>query len=1116
MSEFCTCTLCGPCAARAEATANRAGKVTGQEDDPAKQEDKPQRPLGIAAAVVVYVLGDVAQGDGTTKRQVDLYSSMNGYHIRTIPATRWVSPVLLGAGEGLLAVVDRFSDHDLIRVTDAYGGAGAASFDDDGFPLDGVHFGQFQDIKTIPTPKGTHVTGLKILPRGQLIAGIDDGQGNCRYIKTDIKNSGYKAYEGELDTEDAFKALGTPVGTPASYDSSPSRRMHDFVHLVKTPDGAGAIHITNHLTGRVNNLMGLPPGTPLGIAHSSDFLTVLHRSTAGTTQLIRLPLRSNSYLLAGVEGDTMVPRPQEYQATHTFMPRDMPFPATATEAAVRVYLRQSGYINLANDADIPPATIARIAQLHAKGQPWLRMIDSASSTTLNDGRVQTGGSIEVTRGVGRINVPASLIALPDSSGLLMIESTYGTITELYNKMTADGDVDTAKPIFRSVHASHYDWLSEGGWTYGCATADSTTQDNAITNGLKGISIATDVSAEPGTLKSLPDFKALLVDAKTGLILYRMPKPQGVHMYGGAYASLSVLDKTTATESGCGVQVDLVASHLDGIDRKNNKEAVVISPETQETDPVYAFEYSNPLDVDFPWQVDRRRVTSTRAPKLVLSEESWTYRSTFGSIKPQWRGLSSPASIVQSSTFHYPGPQTSPVLQTSAYSGFFNLRLPKEQTTRCAVLAADLGDAQSLLADANNQLLSVRDQPDKYKASIAALTAQIVQLGAQIGSLQVEVAQCDITDPGNVIFQVPRPLQQRVFGPMALTPEQSVDPLKGASIAAVTIPGPMTPWTPANVAEAGTDVPTVRAVVVNPNIRSWIATEIKLVRNVDSRGDGCSGWLTPEARRGLFGARIGVASDSDLLHFNDGDAQSVCGGVHAGSVYDTGDFASGGVSGDWEITVLANGKEIGSFCEKVTFDQQIIDQAPSDLVESLAQTFAANVQDVDAPEGFYHKGKVYFTEEVVTTVQIKVKLVNYAFDVYRYGWRTVERGSPPGALSIDFNGYTRIGRDPGYYVDNNCEAFCVGNVFCNDFVFQGRKLCNQDLPAPVVRNVLWEGSATYTITNNPYENQGIGVGNAINAYFDFNLMQSMADYQIDIRHGEGRPIPGGICQNGGAG
>ena len=69
--------------------------------------------------------------------------------------------------------------------------------------------------------------------------------------------------------------------------------------------------------------------------------------------------------------------------------------------------------------------------------------------------------------------------------------------------------------------------------------------------------------------------------------------------------------------------------------------------------------------------------------------------------------------------------------------------------------------------------------------------------------------------------------------------------------------------------------------------------------------------------------------------------------------------------------------------------------------------------------------------------------------------------------------------------------------------------------PVVRNVLWEGSATYTIPVNPYEAQKVGVGNYINAYFDFDLVQSMQDYQVDIRHGEGRPTPSGDCRNGGA-
>ena len=587
MSEFCVCQICGPCEARAEATANRAARGGDREQDPAKKGERPQRPLGIASGVIVYVLGDVAQGDGTTKRQLDLYSSMNGYHIRTIPADRWVNPVLIGAGDGLLAVVDRFSDHDLIRITDGYGGASAASFDGDGFALPGVVFSAFKDLKTIPTPKGTHCTGVKILSSGHMIAGIDDGKGHCRYLKSDLRGSGQKTYEGELDTEDAFKSLGTPVGTPSAYDSAPSKRFSDFVHVVHTAENDGAIHITSHVTGRVNNLMRLPPGRPLGVAQSRDYLTVLHQLLGGTQQLIRLPIRSDSYMVAGSQGDRQIPAPEEYQASHTFTPRDAKFPDTPTDAAVRHYLKTAGYINAADSPDIPPATLARIAQLHAKGQPWLRMMDSQSSTVLNDSRVLSKSKIAVSRGLGLgfASIPASIIELPASSGLVMIEGTHGTISELYNKLAADGTMDTGKPIFRAVHASHYDWLSEGGWTYGCAAPGNTAQDNAITNGMKGVSIATDVSAEPGTLKALPDFKALLVDARTGLIVYRMPKPQGYKMFGGNYMSLGVVDEATAIQSQCGVQVDLVASHLDGIDRKNNNEAIVYAPETQTNDPV---------------------------------------------------------------------------------------------------------------------------------------------------------------------------------------------------------------------------------------------------------------------------------------------------------------------------------------------------------------------------------------------------------------------------------------------------------------------------------------------------------------------------------------------------
>lgn len=1116
MSEFCTCTLCGPCVARTEAAANRAARISPKSQDPRKQPQQAQRPLGIASAVVVYVLGDIAQGDGTTKRQLDLYSSMNGYHIRTIPATRWTNPVLIGAGEGFLAVVDRFGDHDIIRVTDPYAGAGAGSYDDNGFPVKGVNFGSFQDIKQILTPKGTHCTGVKILPRGELVAGIDDGKGNCRYVKSDIHSSGFYAYEGELDTEDAFKTLGTPVGSPSVYDASPSLRMHDFVHVAKTSDGTGVVHITNHFTGKVGNLIGLPAGTPLGVAHSSEWITVLHLLASGDSQLIRLPIRSNSYMLAGVEGNTMVPTPQEYQTTHTFSPRDVPFPATPTDDAVRVYLRQAGYINTANSADIPPEVIARLAQLHAKGQPWLRMIDSASSTALNDGRTQVGGQIAITRGVGKTSIPASIISVPASSGLIGLESSHGTISELYNKVKNDGTMDPNKPIFRSVHASHYDWLSEGGWTYGCALPGKTTQDNAVTSGLKGISIATDISAEPGMLKDLPDLKVAIIDADTGLILYHDPKPRGYTMFGGSYAEVALADASEVTQSLCGQETEKIATQLDGIQRPS-KEAVVVTPETQYTDPVYAPEYSNQLDCDFPWALDTRRVLSQKPAKVKLTENSWTFRDDDGAIKKQWRdNLLPPVVTTQTSVFYYPGPKDDAKFQPSAYSGFFNITLPKEQTTRCEEQAADLGDAQSSLQDAQSQLAAIEGQPEQYSTQIATLKAQITSLNAQIASLTILVNECDPTDPDNVQFLVPRPIRNMILGPLDTSDGQVIDPKFGIEPTIIATPIEGAAWTTTPVPEIngyGTDIQ--RGVVIKPNIRSWIATEIKLAR-FSAFNDGAAGWATPEARKGLFGARIGTPADSDLLHFLDGDAQDVCGGVHAGGIYDSGDTAGSGAVGSWEIEVFANGVKIDSIATLCSFDQQITDQAPGDMADQLVQTFyVGKLDDGSGDDTGYHKGFVYWSDQVITSIMIKVKLVNYAFDVYRFGWRTVERGTPPGPLEVDPDGYCRIGRDPGFYVDNNCEAFCVGNVFCGDYVFQGRQLCNQDPPSPVVRNVLWQGTATYTIPVNPYEKAGIGVGNYINAYFDFDLVDEMAQYDINIRSGEGRAALSGTCVNGGA-
>ncbi len=188
----------------------------------------------------------------------------------------------------------------------------------------------------------------------------------------------------------------------------------------------------------------------------------------------------------------------------------------------------------------------------------------------------------------------------------------------------------------------------------------------------------------------------------------------------------------------------------------------------------------------------------------------------------------------------------------------------------------------------------------------------------------------------------------------------------------------------------------------------------------------------------------------------------------------------------------------------------------------------------------HFGKVYFCDTDVTEITIKARLVNYALDVYRFGTKTIQYvitsdettgaiPGPPGDYNANILGYRSpviqsftvnnsliqrftFGADPGWNWGNNCEAFCFGNLNCGSVVFQGSKLCSADPVDATVRNVLWEGLATYNIpsTNDPYTPNGLAIGKYLNCYFEFQLNGGLFNYDINLRAGDGRTQRGGNC------
>lgn len=528
MADACQafeCLICPSCCkAVGDQTADKSSRP------PERRAAEPYK-LGavtqFADAAIVFVLG---KNEDTKKMQIDEYSGLNGYHIRTLPGDRWNNPVLIGAGAGLLAVVDRFTDYDVIRITDKYAGAGVDGFDANGFPSDSVDWASLEDIHQETMPNGTFVTGLKINTKGLMVIHVTDSEGKARYIRADATGADYKPFIGDKRIQDAYSGIGVTVGTPAFITTTTNETQFQFASILSGSEFT-AVAVIDALTGKVASLLGLADSPQaMGVAYGNNIMTVGFGDGTTITKIARFVLDHKGGAVAKSRGGT--PSPQTYDVG--MIPYFQDFAKeegeeVITKDTLQKYLELASSMNKNADiAGVPPSFSE--ANLPVFDPP-------ESSNTLNDNLTQVAGSMTPNYYNGKL-IPVDLIEVPEELGLQALESGTSAITQLFNRKK-DGVVDTTAPVFRMVHASHYDFISEGGFTYGNEN-DPTAK---YSNGVTPQSIASDKDYELGTLK-LIDAKAALIENDTGYILYRHPKPQfdpdGLRVYSGDYAALDVL------------------------------------------------------------------------------------------------------------------------------------------------------------------------------------------------------------------------------------------------------------------------------------------------------------------------------------------------------------------------------------------------------------------------------------------------------------------------------------------------------------------------------------------------------------------------------------------------
>lgn len=1078
--EQFACVVCGFCNKKPGNKPGESNKPLGKKTG-SKGKD---RGLGdmqqIADASIVFVLGTL---DGV--KQLDVYSGNNGYHMHTIPGRRWKNPVKIGAGSGLLAVVDSFQDNDIIRVTDKYAGAGKDAFDANGQPKDEINWEEVKDICQIPTESGCRVKGLTILSQGILIATIDDGSGVGKFLRADVfgrmNNKPNEAFEGIVQMwPDAVNCYGPLNGSPVAKETDIHEDIFCFLALAEGDEGASC-SIIDCRNGKVHAMLAMPKGL-MGVAYSNNTVTVATGEDGVVKTLYRFIIEKDTFLMTGAISVKNCPEPEEY--TVSVMPAYQDFKSEVGEihANIRKYWNIATTVNEGRLG--PERVMPNEVNLRKLKEP-------KSATELNDNRKSVIGEIK-SNAYGGASIPITEISCPDGLRLVGITSNFGVIAELFQRVDNEGQPSVTQPLFRLIHGDNYDFLLDGGWTYGSLDKE-TKEEYAITNGLVGLDIAIDKDYDFGKLKGV-DLKVAMIDDLTGLMVFRTPKPLGKYkLYSGKYAGLKPYDPTgkTIKRTQASNELDAIATEFDGIARPERM--AKRNPETLEPGgdmyPVAAFE--NDEDCDEAWALFMRRVQAPQKVTVTPCELEWNMREPdpvgmgLGAWWTEYRDLKSPMKVSGQEAMHYPprSHNTNPTkFQYSAGGGYFVPNWPMENTTDFAVWEEQIADLQE-----ENARLA---QTAGNEAKIAANNAQIEQLRQRMSGTDPDTGE---PRKPSLVVRVPSSVIKHQFSGLELSPGQMFDTEKGTYDKEQMRGKKVSPW---EVTTIGEDDKKKRAVAFTSDCRTWIIIDVKLDRG-GVITDGVSSWTQPAARTNGLGVPVG-AFDYESMHPGYAQVFKIVGG----SIYESGYrsyWDMGGAEGRWTLDIEIDGTDYRVLQKQGRLHKptywEIYYRAPLEMQRYLLEMYTLGIGEMVGvtPGRGWHPIRIFYMKEPIKSITVTAKLWNDAFDVFRVGWRTID---------IDDDGGNPIcpKADPGYRAGDNCEGAACGNLTCGSAMFGTRnKLYSTDPTYPVTTQLVWEGRATYTwIDDCPYEKRGILMGKLWDCYMDFDLNNPMNAFAVDIR------------------
>lgn len=550
------------------------------------------------------VLGRI---DGELHAQV--YSGINGQVIADCPAKRrFANPVHIAIGPKLLAVVDRFEDYDLIRVTDHRFGAEEGDEDP---PWEAI-----EDIRTYPVDK--RCLGLFISEIGYIAATFQDEEGR----------TGLGISSGTNPNLDRMFPLDEkPTGPPCVIDTV---ELRDHLSLL-LPCGDLIVGMDVHSELVRTRYLGIPEGwncTQVAAAGNA----IIGLCTRGDESRLYFWRQK----VATALGDPIqTENSSEFKLERPFQP-EYPLPPRLQG------VRTEDFDHYLEELQNYEENIDKWA-LDEEDAPLHRSTHATTQQASSQGYVRP-------------------FTYKEADEIKFIDGRGATLAEVWmRKKDKDSPgLELNEPPIRFYRGDTYTQTGVSGFALVCAEEDEEekTKVSGESDGIEIDSFSMTFSAEPGKSPELPFVGVRLVDYKTGENVFRHSKPLGWRVKGGEYPSPSVyLDENDealkldeedyVSPTLCTYLNNLLASKLDGLDRKDGEDEERWSIEgrdkrewsvdylAEEPNLETIFE-DNEDDKDYPYNFLVR--SARKRPKIkfkVDENERWITKREDDSYKPGW-------------------------------------------------------------------------------------------------------------------------------------------------------------------------------------------------------------------------------------------------------------------------------------------------------------------------------------------------------------------------------------------------------------------------------------------------------------------------------------------------